>query len=221
MSDKNTVDADIRTSFGKGAARKLRQNGKIPAVVYGHGSEPLHVALPAHETALIARRANALLDLKMPEDQQLVLIKDIQRDPVRQIIEHLDLVIVRKGEKVTVDVGVHVEGESYSGTIVQLENNTITVEAEATNIPEFVTVSVEGLEEGAQIHAGEVSLPSGTTLVSDPDMLVVAIRVPSKMEDSETVAEGEGAAASGAGDAYSAANDSAGESSGGDDAGGE
>jgi len=222
MSDKNIVDADIRTSFGKGAARKLRQNGKIPAVVYGHGSEPLHVALPAHETALIARRANALLDLKMPEDQQLVLIKDIQRDPVRQIIEHLDLVIVRKGEKVTVDVGVHVEGESYSGTIVQLENNTITVEAEATNIPEFVTVSVEGLEEGAQIHAGQVSLPGGTTLVSDPDMLVVAIRVPSKMEEPEPVAEGEGAAASGAGEADSATTGgSAEESSGGDDAGGE
>jgi large subunit ribosomal protein L25 len=226
MSDKNTVDADIRTSFGKGAARKLRQNGKIPAVVYGHGSEPLHVALPAHETSLIARRANALLDLKMPEDQQLVLIKDVQRDPVRQIIEHLDLVIVRKGEKVVVDVGVHVEGESYSGTIVQLENNTITVEAEATNIPEFVTVSVEGLEEGAQIHAGEIAVPSGTTLVSDPDMLVVAIRVPSKMEEPEPVAEGEGAAASGAGEADSEGGDSeggdsAGESSGGDDSGGE
>lgn len=220
MSDKNTVDADIRTSFGKGAARKLRQNGKIPAVVYGHGSEPLHVALPAHETALIARRANALLDLKMPDDQQLVLIKDIQRDPVRQIIEHLDLVIIRKGEKVTVEVAVHVEGESYSGTIVQLENNTITVEAEATNIPEFVTVSVEGLEEGAQIHAGEVAVPSGSTLVSDPDMLVIAIRVPSKAEEAEPVAEGEGAAASGAGEAGSTEGDSS-EGSGGDDAGGE
>lgn len=220
MSDKNTVDADIRTSFGKGAARKLRQNGKIPAVVYGHGSEPLHVALPAHETALIARRANALLDLKMPDDQQLVLIKDIQRDPVRQIIEHLDLVIIRKGEKVTVEVAVHVEGESYSGTIVQLENNTITVEAEATNIPEFVTVSVEGLEEGAQIHAGEVAVPSGSTLVSDPDMLVIAIRVPSKAEEAAPVAEGEGAAASGAGEADSTEGDSS-EGSGGDDAGGE
>lgn len=220
MSDKNTVDADIRTSFGKGAARKLRQNGKIPAVVYGHGSEPLHVALPAHETALIARRANALLDLKMPDDQQLVLIKDIQRDPVRQIIEHLDLVIIRKGEKVTVEVAVHVEGESYPGTIVQLENNTITVEAEATNIPEFVTVSVEGLEEGAQIHAGEVAVPSGSTLVSDPDMLVIAIRVPSKAEEAAPVAEGEGAAASGAGEADSTEGDSS-EGSGGDDAGGE
>lgn len=223
MSDNNTVDADIRTSFGKGAARKLRQNGKIPAVVYGHGSDPLHVALPAHETTLIARRANALLDLKMPEDQQLVLIKDIQRDPVRQIIEHLDLVIVRKGEKVSVDVAVHVEGESFSGTIVQLENNTINVEAEATNIPEFVTVSVEGLEEGAQIHASEVVLPAGNVLLSDPELLVLSIRVPSKVEDVEPVAEGEGAAESGAGEADASGESSgdAGDSSSSDDAGGE
>lgn len=223
MSDNNTVDADIRTSFGKGAARKLRQNGKIPAVVYGHGSDPLHVALPAHETTLIARRANALLDLKMPEDQQLVLIKDIQRDPVRQIIEHLDLVIVRKGEKVSVDVAVHVEGESFSGTIVQLENNTINVETEATNIPEFVTVSVEGLEEGAQIHASEVVLPAGNVLLSDPELLVLSIRVPSKVEDVEPVAEGEGAAESGAGeeDASGESSGDAGDSSSSDDAGGE
>ena len=223
MSDNNTVDADIRTSFGKGAARKLRQNGKIPAVVYGHGSEPLHVALPAHETTLIARRANALLDLKMPEDQQLVLIKDIQRDPVRQIIEHLDLVIVRKGEKVSVDVGVHVEGDSYSGTIVQLENNTINVEAEATNIPEFVTVSVEGLEEGAQIHAGDVVLPAGSVLLSDPELLILSIRVPSKADDAEPVAEGAGAEASGAGgaDAGGESSGDAGDSSSSDDAGGD
>jgi large subunit ribosomal protein L25 len=180
---ENRVEADIRTSFGKGAARKLRQAGKIPAVVYGHGSEPLHVAVPAHETTLIARRSNALLDLKLPDDQQLVLIKDIQRDPVRQIIEHLDLVIVRKGEKVTVDIAVHVEGESYPGTMVQLEHNTISVEAEATHIPESVTVSVEGLEEGAQIHAGEVTLPAGTTLLSSPDMLVLLIQQPPKAEE--------------------------------------
>ena len=219
MSDTNTVDADIRTSFGKGAARKLRQNGKIPAVVYGHGAEPLHVALPAHETTLIARRANALLDLKMPEDQHLVLIKDIQRDPVRQIIEHLDLVIIRKGEKVSVDVAVHVEGESFSGTIVQLENNSINVEAEATNIPEYVTISVEGLEEGAQIHASELVLPQGSTLMSDPELLILSIRVPAKVEDVEPVAEGEGEAASGAGEGDAAEGDA--DSSGGDDAGGE
>lgn len=192
---ENHLDADVRASFGKGAARKLRQAGKIPAVVYGHGAAPLHVAVPAHETTLIARRANALIDLKMPEDQQLVLVKDIQRDPVRQIIEHLDLVIVRKGEKVTVDIAVHVEGEPISGTMVQLEHGSISVEAEATHIPESVTVDVQGFEEGAQIHAGEVALPAGTTLLSDPDMLILSIQLPPKVEEAAPAAEDEGAAA--------------------------
>jgi large subunit ribosomal protein L25 len=229
MADNHAVDGDVRTSFGKGAARKLRAAGKIPAVVYGHGSDPLHVAVPAHETTLIARRANALIDLKLPSDQHLVLIKDIQRDPVRQIIEHLDLVIVRKGEKVTVDIGVHVDGEPYPGMMVQLEHNTISVEAEATHIPEFVSVSVEGLTAGAQIHAGEVTLPEGTTLVSPPEMLVLAIHEPSKAADDEPVAEGEGAAASGgtapdadaSGDSGSADSGSGDAGSGDGDAGGE
>jgi len=208
---ENHVDADIRTSFGKGAARKLRQVGKIPAVVYGHGSKPLHVALPAHEITLIARRANSLLDLKMPDGKQLVLIKDIQRDPVRQIIEHLDLVIVRKGEKVTVDIAVHVEGEPFPGTMVQIEHSSISVEAEATHIPESVTASVEGLEEGAQIHAGDLVLPGGSTLVSAPEMLVLIIQLPPKVEDVAPVADSVEAAAP----ADASAN------SGGDDAGGE
>ncbi len=224
MADNHAVDGDVRTSFGKGAARKLRAAGKIPAVVYGHGSDPLHVAVPAHETTLIARRANALIDLKLPSDQHLVLIKDIQRDPVRQIIEHLDLVIVRKGEKVTVDVGVHVEGEPYPGMMVQLEHNTISVEAEATHIPEFVSVSVEGLSAGAQIHAGDITLPEGTSLVSPAEMLVLAIHEPSKAADDEPVAEGEGAAASGGtAPAAEASGDSeSGDAGSGDgDAGGE
>ncbi len=184
MSDNNLIEADIRTNFGKGAARKLRAAGKIPAVIYGHGTDPIHVAVPAHETTLLARRSNALMDLKMPDEQQLVLIKDIQRDPVRQIIEHLDLVIIRKGEKVTVDISVRVEGESFSGTIVQIEHSTISVEAEATNIPEFVTVSVEGLEEGARILAGQVALPAGTTLSTDPETMVLSIHVPAKAEEA-------------------------------------
>jgi len=219
MSESH-VEADIRTHFGKGAARKLRAGGKIPAVVYGHGAEPIHVALPAHETTLIARKANAIIDLKMPSDQQLVLIKDIQRDPVRQIIEHLDLVIVRKGEKVTVDVAVHVEGEPYSGTIVQLENTTISLEAEATHIPEFVTVTVDGLEEGSKILAGEIVLPSGSTLISDPEMLVVAIHVPAKVEETSPAAGGEagGEASAEGGDASADAGEAA---EGGDESGGE
>jgi large subunit ribosomal protein L25 len=216
----NHVAVDLRTSFGKGAARKLRAAGKIPAVVYGHGADPLHVALPAHETTLIARRANALIELKMTDGEQLVLIKDIQRDPVRQIIEHLDLVIVRKGEKVTVDISVHVEGEPFSGTMVQLEHSTVSVEAEATHIPEYVTVNVEGLEEGSQIRAGELALPGGSTLISDPDMLVISIQQPPKAAEPEPGAVAEGEAGGDAGEAPAEGGDSGGDS-GGDDAGGE
>jgi len=218
----NHVAVDIRTSFGKGAARELRAAGKIPAVVYGHGAEPVHVALPAHETTLIARRANALIELKMTDGEQLVLIKDIQRDPVRQIIEHLDLVIVRKGEKVTVDISVHVEGEPISGTMVQMDHASVTVEAEATHIPEYVTVSVDGLEEGSQIRAGELVLPAGSTLVSDADTLVLSIQQPPKVADAEpgAVAEGEAGGAGDEGSESAEAGDSGGDA-GGDDAGGE
>ena len=212
---ENHVDADIRTSFGKGAARKLRAAGKIPAVVYGHGAEPLHVAIPAHETTLIARRANALIDLKMTDSQQLVLIKDIQRDPVRQIIEHVDLVIVRKGEKVTVDIAVHIEGDPVSGTMVQLEHNTISVEAEATHIPESVTVNVEGFTEGTQVRASDIALPDGSTLVSVAEMLILTVQQPPKAEEAAPAASEEGDAAASA----ESSGDSSG--SGGDDAGGE
>jgi large subunit ribosomal protein L25 len=218
----NHVAVDIRTSFGKGAARKLRASGKIPAVVYGHGADPLHVALPAHETTLIARRANALIELKMTDGEQLVLIKDVQRDPVRQIIEHLDLVIVRKGEKVTVDIAVHVEGEPISGTMVQMDHSSITVEAEATHIPEYVSVNVDGLEEGSQIHAGELSLPDGSTLVTDPEALILSIQLPPKVVEPEpdAVAEGEAGGEGAEGEAAAEGGDAGGDS-GGDDAGGE
>ena len=218
----NHVAVETRTSFGKGAARKLRAAGKIPAVVYGHGTDPLHVALPAHETTLIARRANALIELKMTDGEQLVLIKDVQRDPVRQIIEHLDLVIVRKGEKVTVDIAVHVEGEPVSGTMVQMDHSSVTVEAEATHIPEYVSVTVDGLEEGSQIHAGELALPDGSTLVTDPEALILSIQLPPKVVEPEpdTVAEGEAEGEGSEGDAAAEGGDAGGDS-GGDDAGGE
>ena len=218
----NHVAVETRTSFGKGAARKLRAAGKIPAVVYGHGIDPLHVALPAHETTLIARRANALIELKMTDGEQLVLIKDVQRDPVRQIIEHLDLVIVRKGEKVTVDIAVHVEGEPVSGTMVQMDHSSVTVEAEATHIPEYVSVTVDGLEEGSQIHAGELALPDGSTLVTDPEALILSIQLPPKVVEPEpdTVAEGEAEGEGSEGDAAAEGGDAGGDS-GGDDAGGE
>jgi len=201
MADNNTMAAEACSNFGKGAARKLRQAGKVPAVIYGHGEEPTHVSLPAHEMMLVARRANALLELDMGSDKKLVLVKDVQRDPVRQIIEHVDLVVVRKGEKVTVDVVIHVEGDPISGTMVQVDHTSITVEAEATHIPESFTVSVEGLDEGAQIHASDIALTEGSTLVSDPETLILAIVLPRVAAAEESTSEEgaeEGAAEGGA-----------------------
>lgn len=191
MADENRLSAEERTSFGKGAARKLRAVDKIPAVIYGHGTDPRHVTLPGHETALLLRKSNVLVTLDIAGDKQLVLVKDVQKDPVRQLIEHVDLVVVRKGEKVTVDVPVHIEGESAPGTIHVVDHNTLTVETEATHIPESFTVSIEGLEEGTQILAGQVELPKGTTLVTDAEALVVNVTVPAAPKDDEESAEGD------------------------------
>ncbi|WDH78001.1 50S ribosomal protein L25/general stress protein Ctc [Microbacterium esteraromaticum] len=189
MSDDNKVHVDLRTNFGKGFARRLRAEGKIPAVIYGHGTDPVHVALPGHQVSLIIRRANALLDLDIEGASQLVLVKDVQKDPVRQIIEHIDLLVVNKGEKVTVEVPVFLTGESFSGTIVTQDVTTIKLEVEATHIPEHVEVSVEGLEEGAHITAGDVTLPEGAALLDDADLLLVAVSVPAAEVAEENAAE--------------------------------
>ncbi|WP_309129018.1 50S ribosomal protein L25/general stress protein Ctc [Microbacterium sp.] len=186
MSDDNKVSAELRTEFGKGFARRLRAAGKIPAVIYGHGTEPVHVALPGHQTALIIRRANALLDLDIEGRSELALVKDVQKDPVHQIIEHIDLLVVKKGEKVSIDLPVVLVGESFAGTIANLDATTLAVEAEATHIPEHVEVSVEGLEEGAHITAADVKLPKGVTLVADPETLIVAISVPAVAAEPES-----------------------------------
>ena len=175
MSDNNTVIAQSRDSFGKGAARKLRAAGKIPAVLYGHGTDPRHLTLPGHEVGLLVRRANALLDLDIAGERQLALVKDVQRDPVRQIIEHIDLIVVRRGEKVQVEVPVHVEGESFSGTSALLESATLLLEVEATHIPERLTLDVEGAEEGTQFLAKDVTLPAGASLAVDPETIVVVV----------------------------------------------
>jgi large subunit ribosomal protein L25 len=182
MSEDTKVHAELRTNFGKGFARRLRAAGKIPAVIYGHGTEPVHVALPGHQVSLIIRRANALLDLDIEGKGQLALVKDVQKDPVHQIIEHIDLLVVKKGEKVAIDLPVVVVGESAPGTIVNLDATSLSVEAEATHIPEHVEVSVEGLEEGSHITAADVKLPKGVTLLADPEVLVVAVSVPAAAE---------------------------------------
>ena len=186
------VHAEVRENFGKGFARRLRAAGKIPAVIYGHGTDPLHVALPGHQMALLIRRANVVLELDVNGKEQLTLVKDVQKDPVHQIIEHIDLLVVKKGEKVSIDLPVVLTGESFAGTIAALDATTLAVEAEATHIPEHVEVSVEGLEEGAHITAADVKLPKGSTLLADPELLIVAISVPAAAEaaeESEATAE--------------------------------
>ncbi|MGY4857531.1 50S ribosomal protein L25/general stress protein Ctc [Cryobacterium sp. AP23] len=195
-NNNNKISADARNSFGKGAARKLRVLGKIPAVIYGHGTDPVHVALPAHEIGLLLRRANAVLELDVEGTTHLTLVKDVQKDPVRQIIEHLDLIVIRKGEKVQVEVAVHVTGESAPGTIADLDAKTLLLEVEATNIPQSVSIDIEGLEDGTLIHASEVKLPSGAELISDPEMVVVGVHLPAEEEEEEEeTAEGEEAPA--------------------------
>ena len=188
MADDNKLVAEPREQFGKGFARRIRAAGKIPAVIYGHGTEPQHVTLPGHEVGLILRKANQVLELDISGKTQLALVKDVQKDPVHQIIEHLDLVVVRKGEKVTVDIPVHVEGETIAGTIAALDANTLSVEAEATHIPERLTVNVEGAEEGTQVFARDIELPEGSTLISDPDTLVVNVFVPAVVDLGEAAA---------------------------------
>jgi len=191
MADDTRVSAETRTTFGKGAARRIRAAGKIPAVIYGHGTEPQHVTLPGHQVGLILRKANAVLELDIEGKEQLALVKDVQKDPVLQIIEHIDLIVVRKGEKVQVEVPIHLEGESYSGTIATQDASTILVEVEATNIPERIVVSIEGLEEGTLIHAKDIELPKGSALISDEDLVVVGITIPAAVESEENAA-GEG-----------------------------
>ena len=196
MADKNAqsenrVSAEVRTSFGKGAARKIRAVGKIPAVLYGHGTEPVHITLPGHQISLILRKANAVLDLDIEGTEQAALVKDVQKDPVLQIIEHIDLIVLRKGEKVQVEVPIHIEGESFAGTLATLDENTLLVEVLAISIPERITVDIEGAVEGTQIFAKDVVLPEGATLVSDPELLVINVTVPEEADLGDSASAGD------------------------------
>jgi large subunit ribosomal protein L25 len=189
----NKLIVDVRTSTGKGASRRARREGKVPAVLYGHGSEPQHLELNARDFAAVLRHSgtNAVLVLDVDGQEQLALTKALAIHPIRRTITHADLIIVRRGEKVTVEVPVVVEGEAESGTLVTQDATTIEIEAEALSIPESLTVSVEGVGEGTQILAGEVPLPSGVTLVSDPEMLVVNIVAAPSAEELESEGGGE------------------------------
>ena len=191
--------AEVRTEFGKGFARRARMANQIPAVIYGHGAEPIHITLPAKATTLAVRTANALLSLDINGEEHLALVKDIQRNPIKQIIEHLDLLTVRKGEKVTVDVPVHVTGAVAPGNVHNLEMTTLSLAAEATHLPTAVEVSIEGRAAGEHIHASDVVLPKGTVLLADADALVVniseAVEILEEEETTEEAAPAEGAAA--------------------------
>jgi len=175
--------ATTRSEFGKGAARRLRRAEQVPAVLYGHGSDPLHVALPGHETMLAVKHANALFAIELDGKTTLAITKDVQRDVVKNTIEHVDLLIVKRGEKVAVDIPVTVVGESYPGTIHVVETQTLSLEADATALPSEIQVSIEGLTGGSSVTAGEITLPEGTTLLTDPDITVVAVSVPHATAD--------------------------------------
>ena len=184
MSEQKLA-AELRTEFGKGYARRARMNNQIPAVIYGHGAEPIHITLPAKATTLAVRTANALLALDINGEGHLALVKDVQRDPIKQIIEHIDLLTVRQGEKVTVDVAVHLEGETAPGTVHNLELTVVSLEAEATHLPTSVVVNIEGREAGQHIHASDLDLPKGSVLLTDAEALVVNISEAIEIEEDE------------------------------------
>jgi large subunit ribosomal protein L25 len=194
MSEQKLA-AELRTEFGKGYARRARVAGRIPAVIYGHGAEPVHVTLPGRETTLAVRVANALLNLDINGEAHLTIVKDIQRNALKQTIEHMDLLTVRQGEKVSVDVPVHVTGEVAPGAVANQEAVTLSVEAEATHLPTALEVSIEGREAGAHIHASDVVLPKGVSLLTEADALVVNISEASAAAAGEEAAEGEEAPA--------------------------
>ncbi|MCL2594404.1 MAG: 50S ribosomal protein L25/general stress protein Ctc [Promicromonosporaceae bacterium] len=185
--------AQARTKFGKGAARQTRRDGRIPAVLYGHGTDPLHVSLPAHDTMLALRQANALFSIELDGNAQLAVAKDVQRDPVRQIIEHVDLLIVKAGEKIAVEVPIVLVGDAMSGSITLLDMQTLSIEAEATNIPKQIEIDVTGLTVGTVITAGEVKYPAGATGLDAADAPVVRITEP-QAETEATEGEGDDAA---------------------------
>jgi large subunit ribosomal protein L25 len=184
--------AEPRTEFGKGGARRTRRAGKVPAVIYGHGADPRHVALPARELANAIRHggSNVLLTLEVDGDDQLAIPKAIQRHPIKGYFEHVDLLAVRRGEKVTIDVPVHVTGDVAPGGLLNFEHQTISVEAEATNLPSGFEVDITGLEIGSQLTAGSVNLPSGVTLVTDPGAtLLIIAEAPTEAEIEAELAE--------------------------------
>lgn len=192
MSSEVKIQAEARSEFGKGAARRIRRQNKVPAVLYGHGTDPVHISIPGHELMLALKNSNALLSIQWDGNSQLALPKQVQRDPVKGFIEHADLIIVARGEKVTVDVPVVLVGDPPADALVTLEHATVALEAEATHIPQSVEVNIEGLEIGSQVLARDLPLTEGATLSLDGEALVVNIvAAPTAAEVEAELAEAE------------------------------
>ena len=189
------IQAELRTEFGKGAARATRRTGRVPAIIYGHGAETRHLSLPEHELMLALKTPNALLRLEGLGKAELALPKAIQRDSLKGIIEHVDLIEVKRGEKVTVEIPVRVTGDVFSGGLLDQQLVTVSIEAEATHIPSGIEVDVEGMEVGTAVHAKDLVLPSGSTLQTDPEALVLHVVEPAAEVAAE---EAEAEAAEGA-----------------------
>ena len=200
MVDIINIPGTLRTEFGKGYARRVRQNDQVPAVIYGHGAEPLHVILPGHEMMLASRNPNAVLEINVDGEGHLAMIKEVQRHAVRPEILHIDLLTVRRGERVEVEIPVHVEGEVAPTAVHNVEENVLVIEADALKVPESVVVDIEGLEPGEHVYAKDITLPGGVTLISDDELLVINVSEPVQQdlgeepESEEETAEGEDAA---------------------------
>lgn len=199
MSNEIKLVAESRDEFGKGASRRIRRAGKVPAVLYGHGTDPVHITLPAHETLLALRTANALLALDLGGKKQLALPKQVQRDPIRGSLEHVDLILVRKGEKVTVEIQLVVVGElSESDLVLNQDQQTLALEVEATNIPTSIEVNIEGLGAGDRITVADLTLPEGASYhgveAAEDNVIVSVVVAKDEVEETEG-AEGEDAAA--------------------------
>ena len=192
-SPVNQLSVSVRTQTGKGASRRARRDGRIPAVLYGHGADPQHLELPGHDFAAVLRRSgtNAVLTLDIDGKEQLALTRALAIHPIRRTIQHADLLVIRRGEKVVVEVGIDVQGEAAPDTLVTQEANAVEIEAEALSIPEELIVSVEGAAPGTQITAGQIALPPGVTLVDDPDLLVVNVGYAPTAEELEAEGAGE------------------------------
>jgi large subunit ribosomal protein L25 len=191
------IDAEPRTEFGKGPSRRTRAAGRVPAVLYGHSLEPRHLTLPGHEVLLALRTANVLIRLEgLPGGAQLALPKAVQRDPIKGYVEHVDLLVVRRGEKVNVDIPVTVVGDVASDGLLDQQLVQVPVEAEATAIPPAIEVNVEGMAVGDAVHASDLRLPAGVTLAVEPDVLVLhVIAAPTAAQIQAELGEGEVAAA--------------------------